>query len=110
MMAICSEYLAILGRCSQILTPGVSVCVSLKVPPLAVPGFKSKVSIWLGPPFIHKRMHDLRRGSGADASARPSSHPEAEPPSTPSAESLNQSRREINGADMVISEEWLLSG
>jgi hypothetical protein len=51
--------LATPGRCSLMRTPGAAVAISLKGPPLACPGFKSKVSVWLGPPFIHSKMHDL---------------------------------------------------
>src|SRR5215218_10202543 len=51
--------LAIFGRCSLICTPGTLVSIGLKVPALAVPGFRSNVSLWLGPPAIHSRMQDL---------------------------------------------------
>ena len=53
--------LASFGRCSLILMPGDAVSISLNGPPLAWPGLRSKVSIWLGPPFIHSRMHDRLR-------------------------------------------------
>ena len=44
-------------------------------PPLAWPGFRSKVSIWLGPPFIQSRMHDrFRCGLDAASAARVFSH------------------------------------
>ena len=35
--------------------------MGLKGPLLAWPGLGSKVSVWLGPPDIQRRMHDLRR-------------------------------------------------
>src|SRR5579875_1352379 len=82
------------GRCSLNLMPGTVVAISLKGPPLAWPGFKSKVSIWLGPPFIHKRMQArLRSGLAAAAAARFSSQPDIEAPSTPAADKRSHSRR-----------------
>src|SRR5438067_1850979 len=42
----------------------------------------------------------LRLGLAAAASARFSNQPESEPPRTPAAESVNQSRRDSMGADM----------
>ena len=71
--------LATFGRCSLILMPGTLVAISLKGPPLAWPGLRSKVSIWLGPPFIHSRMHErLRCGSSAAAAASRPSQPDSE--------------------------------
>src|SRR5262249_25050731 len=71
------------------------VWVSLNSPPLAWPGFKSKVSIWLGPPFIHKRIQDLRRfGSVAVSAASLSIQPDVEYPTTPAAVRFIQSRRD----------------
>src|SRR5262249_32154020 len=102
MIAMRSIHLAILGRCSPILTPGALVAISLNGPPLAWPGFKSKVSIWLGPPFIHNRITErLRCGSGAAASARRSNHPDTQPARAPVAATFSQSRREISGADIL---------
>src|SRR5947209_2596813 len=102
MTAMRSANLAIRGRCSLTLMPGTLVAISLYGPPLAWPGLRSNVSIWLGPPFIHSRMHDrLRLGSRAAPAARFSSQPDIEKPTTPAAESLSQSRRDRRG----VSEE-----
>ena len=35
------------------------VCIGRNGPPVGRPGFMSKVSIWLAPPFIHSRMQRL---------------------------------------------------
>ena len=78
-MAMCFMCLAIFGRCSLILMPGTLVSISLNGPPLAWPGLRSKVSIWLGPPVIHSRMHErLRCGLAAVSAARASSQPDSE--------------------------------
>src|SRR5712692_2830224 len=88
-------HLAILCRCSLILMPATEVWISLNGPPLAWPGFKSKVSVWLGPPFIQSRMQERRRsGCLAVSAARLSSQPEREKLTTPAEESRSQSRRE----------------
>jgi hypothetical protein len=72
-------HFATLGRYSLIRMPGTEVAISLKGPPLVCPGFRSKVSIWLGPPFIHSKMHDRRRcGWAAASAARVSSQPDRE--------------------------------
>jgi hypothetical protein len=71
--------LASLGRCSLMRMPGTDVAISLNGPPLACPGFKSNVSVWLGPPFIQSRMHDRRRCAWtAGVAASTSSQPERE--------------------------------
>src|SRR5262249_7383758 len=100
MMAIFSDQLAILGRCSQILTPVDLVAISLNSPPLAWPGFMSNRSMVDGPPDIHKRMQDLRLTNGAAAWAKPENQPDRPPPRTPAAESFSRSRRLTMGADM----------
>ena len=53
---------AIIGRCSQIFTPGIRVGMTLKGPRFwsGRSGLGSQVSIWLGPPAIHKRIQLLR--------------------------------------------------
>ena len=68
----------------------------LEGPPLAWPGLRSKVSIWLGPPFIHRRMHGVLALSGslAVSAASASSQPDIEAPSTPAVASFIQSRRD----------------
>jgi hypothetical protein len=56
---------------------------------LAWPGLRSKVSIWLGPPFIHNRMHERRRrGSDAAPAASASSQPDRDQPATPALQGL----------------------
>jgi hypothetical protein len=69
MMVMRSMWRATRGRCSLIRMPGALVGISRKGPPLAWPGLRSKVSVWLGPPLIHSRMHDRRRCGLAVASA-----------------------------------------
>src|SRR5271156_6881636 len=60
--------------------------MALNGPPFAWPGFRSNVSIWLGPPFIQSRMHDrLRCGLDAASAASAFSHPAGAPPETPAA-------------------------
>ncbi len=87
--------LATFGRCSQICMPGTAVSIGLNVPPLAWPGFMSKVSIWLGPPLIHSKMHArFRAGSAAALAASDSIQPEAENAEKPAAASFIQSRLE----------------
>src|SRR5205809_3734341 len=96
MIAMWSMNLAILGRCSLILMPVTEVSISLNGPPLAWPGLRSNVSIWLGPPFIHSRMHDrLRCGSFAAAPAMRSSQPDIEKPTNPAAVYRSRSRLDI---------------
>src|SRR5262252_6265610 len=96
--AILSMCWATLGRCSPILMPGTLVLISLYGPPLAWPGLRSNVSIWLGPPSIHKRMPDrFRCGALAPPLARAFSQPDIEPPSTPAADRVSHSRRESRG-------------
>src|SRR6185312_8071039 len=78
MMARRSEKWASFGKCSAMRMPGVLVSMPLMGPPLSVPGLGSKVSIWLGPPFIQSRMQ--ARGGLADpcvaARARLPNHPD----------------------------------
>src|SRR5438445_13221437 len=109
--AILCPNLAILGRCSLILSPGALVAISLKGPPLACPGLRSKVSIWLGPPFIHSRMHArLRSGCAAAALARFSIQPETDEATTPAADSFSQSRRDRRGRSDILpsGSQWLV--
>src|SRR5262245_60247202 len=75
-----SPCFAIFGRCSPILRPGAEVSISLYGPPFSCPTFRSHKSMVLGPPFIHRRMHD-RLGWVRDASAARASlpiHPDIE--------------------------------
>src|SRR6202795_3659502 len=111
-MARCSMCLAILGKCSLIWMPETAVSIALKGPPLACPGFRSKVSIWLGPPFIHRRMHErLRSGLVAFCCATASSQPDSENPTVPAmADNLSASRRdslaESNMDDGPLNQPW----
>ena len=62
------------GKCSLMRMPGTEVWISRRGPPLTWPGFMSNVSVWLGPPFIHRRMQARwRRGSVAVPAASLSS-------------------------------------
>src|SRR5262245_32442890 len=102
-MAILSACLAIFGRCSLILMPATLVSISLKGPPLAWSGFRSNVSMWEGPPFIHSRMQErLRCGCLAASSAKASIQPDAEVATTPAAANLNHSRRDRRGVSLRI--------
>src|SRR5690242_13380958 len=90
------------GRCSENFKPGTEVSISLNVEPLAWPGFKSNVSIWLGPPLIHSRMHERERAGCVSAPrARASNQPDIDPAITPVDESFIHSRRERWGVNMV---------
>src|SRR5262249_60835233 len=74
---------ATLVQCSAMAIPGDAVGMDLVGPWVSAPGLGSKVSNWLGPPAIHRRMHDrcdLRSSSAC--SCRQSSH---ELPSNPAA-------------------------
>src|SRR5438876_6800890 len=102
MMAMWSMNLAILGKCSLIRIPGIAVAISLYGPPLTWPGFRSKVSIWLGPPFIHSRIQERRRcGLAAASAANVSSQPDTEQPSAPAVDSRNHSRRVKDGSRVI---------
>src|SRR5215207_9344370 len=50
---------AIFGKCSLISTPEALVLIGLNSPAPLLSGLRSNVSLWLGPPSIHRRMHDL---------------------------------------------------
>src|ERR1043166_2576804 len=83
--------------------PGTLVSIGWNGPPLACPGFRSNVSSWLGPPLIHKRMHErLRCGLLAACSASPSSQPDVEEPTTPAAASFSHARR-LRMEDILIT-------
>ena len=47
----------IFGRYSHTWRPVTLLALGRNGPPVLRPGFMSKVSIWLAPPFIHSRMH-----------------------------------------------------
>src|SRR5947209_19314757 len=93
--AILSVCWASLGRCSLISMPGTLVWIGLNSPAPALCGLRSNVSLWLGPPSIHSRMHDLVLSfAWAARVARTLSQPDIEAPSTPAADSLTKSRRD----------------
>src|SRR5205807_3308128 len=99
------------GKCSLMRMPGTAVGISLKGPPWAVPGFRSKVSLWLGPPSIHSRMHDLCLAPVA--AARPAStlsQPDSDAPVTPAAVSLSRSRRDRPPGELPFSMGGFLVG
>src|SRR5262249_35558456 len=78
-VAGCAGGLPGCGRASVMRRPGTLVSAAANGPPLACPGFRSNVSIWLGPPLIHKRTHDrLRCGFFASSAASASSQPDDE--------------------------------
>src|SRR5262245_51208006 len=89
--------------------PETLVEIGLNSPAPSAPGFMSKVSLWLGPPSIHRRMHDLvfvlvsaaRAASGA-------SQPDSDGASTPSDDRRRKSRREKE-FNMGISNVFLPS-
>src|SRR5262245_48257366 len=87
--------LATLGKCSLISMPDTEVWIGLNSPALSVPGFMSKVSLWVGPPSIHSRMQALCLVplSWAAWAARRSNQPLIETPANPAADSRKKSRR-----------------
>src|SRR5438132_4849499 len=87
--------LAIFGRCSLISTPGALVLIGLNSPAPLLSGLRSKVSLWLGPPSIHRRMHDLALPLplAAAAFAITGIQPDSDVANTPAADSLRKSRR-----------------
>src|SRR6185312_10596534 len=47
---------ATFGMCSLSMSPGSEVRIAFVGPPFGCPGFGSHVSMWLGPPFIQRRI------------------------------------------------------
>src|SRR5579859_3232936 len=83
------------GKCSLIWMLGTFVAIGLNSPPSLVPGFKSNVSLWLGPPSIHRRMHDLCLAPELAARlANTLSQPDNDTAETPAAVSFSRSRRD----------------
>src|SRR5437667_4278611 len=90
--------LAVFARCSLISMPGAEVAIGLNSPAPLLCGLRSKVSLWLGPPAIHSRMHDLALAETAGAAAparwaKTCSQPDIEAAPTPAAESCRNLRR-----------------
>src|SRR5687768_11293027 len=93
--------LASFGRCSLISTPGALVLIGLNSPAPLLSGLRSNVSLWLGPPSIHSRMHDLAlpafaAGAALARLARTSSHPDIDAAPTPAAPSWRNLRRVVS--------------
>src|SRR5260221_2652737 len=102
MMASLSARLASWGKCSEKGMRATLVAISLNGPPLAWPGLRSQVSIWLGPPFIHSRMQArLRAGSLAVSAA---SQPDSDTPAALAAASRKKSRRCMGNSEGVSAD------
>src|SRR5437773_2196339 len=75
--------------------PGTEVAIGLNSPASFVPGFRSNVSLWDGPPSIHRTMQDLVfLPVWAACVARTLSQPDADRAAAPTVDILSQSRRE----------------
>ncbi len=62
--------------------------------PCSCPGLRSKVSVWLGPPFIHNKMHERFDAAGCViAAANEPNHPAKCDAATVPPAHLSQSRR-----------------
>ena len=75
MMASLSAIFAIRGRYSHTWRPVTLLAIGRNGPPVGRPGFMSKVSIWLAPPFIHRRMQCLPRFVASAAIAASANRP-----------------------------------
>src|SRR5579864_1536329 len=93
--------------------PLTLVAIGLK-PLVLLPGFGSKVSMWLGPPVIKSKMQLLCFGLPCEVSAACNasrfSQPEAGSDSAPRADNFNHSRRERELESMVTSFSPLPAG
>src|SRR5436309_86429 len=98
-MAACCIQEATLGNFSQIWMPGTLVEMVPNSPRMAASasGLGSKVSIWLGPPSIHSRMHDFRlapdTAAWAACWANRGNQPDSEAPKAPVSANCVNSRR-----------------
>src|SRR5262245_31964840 len=95
--------LATSARCWLISIPDALVLIGLNSPAPLLSGFRSRVSLWLGPPSIQRRMQRLAFAFGlaGDSSARAARtfiHPENEAPNTPAADSFRKSRRDFSSS------------
>jgi len=94
-MAASFVSLANCGKFSLISTPGAAVWMGLSSPASVVPGLRSKVSLWLGPPSIHRRMQALCLApDDAARAANTLNQPDIAAPPTPAADSFMKSRRD----------------
>src|SRR6516225_3577799 len=108
MMAACCICRAKRGKYSLMRMAGTEVWISWNGPPCAVPGRRSNVSLWLGPPSIHRRMQDLCLALVSAARlASTLNQPDTEVPKIPAADSLNRSRRESCG--VIFRSPFILS-
>lgn len=57
------------GKCSEKSTPLMRVLIALNLPAFGLPGFGSKPSMRLGPPFSQSTMHAFAFGDGRFGSA-----------------------------------------
>src|SRR5947207_7492271 len=95
MMAACSICFANFGKCSLIWMPETEVGIGLNSRASLVPGLRSKVSLWVGPPSIHSRMHDLCLAPVCAAcEASTFIQPDSAGARTPAEDSLKKSRRD----------------
>src|SRR6476659_6971199 len=95
--------LAIFGRCSLISVPRALVSIGLNSPAPLLSGLRSRVSLWLGPPSIQRRMQRLAfafelAGDSSARAARTFIQPENEAPNTPAADSFRKSRRDFSSS------------
>src|SRR5262249_8986053 len=91
---------ATFGKCSLISTPSAAVLIGLNSPAPLLSGLRSQVSLWLGPPSIQRRVHDLAlpvppAGAGL---GRSRSHPDGGGGETPAAASFSTSRRDFSSS------------
>src|SRR5262249_983309 len=90
-----SATVASCGKCSLIWTPSALVLIGLNSPPLAWSGLRSNRSMVLGPPGIHKRMHErLRCLLSPAAAASDANQLDAPRPSRPAPASRSHARRD----------------
>src|SRR4051812_32506320 len=77
--------------------PGTDVGMGLNSPAPLLSGLRSKVSLWLGPPSIHRRMQLLAffpwAGAVAAVFASTFSHPDAEKVPPPAVANCMKDRR-----------------
>src|SRR5262245_34649103 len=69
------------------------VSMALNGPLVSEPGLGSKVSMWLGPPLSHSRMHALARRAAASAATSRWSIGDRASPSVPTRPVPRNSRR-----------------
>src|SRR5437762_11005396 len=100
---------ASLVKCSLIRNPGTAVAISFEGPPFLWPGLRSQVSVWLGPPDIHRTMHALA-GFFPAAAASLGNHGQAAAPNALATHIRSKSRRLNSRAAMGTSLEFQVPG